>query len=228
MRKLIKLLYLLLPLSLSCSDSGNSSVPQLPLDPEGTVTHAAVTKNSRFNISLFDAPIYVDDTLGLYGDGMRFADLGECKGVGYIIEIPREGWAVKGKRLRERHGYVVSNVTSYGSTFAAMYVENIDSAGNIQIKTLSPIYGKHNSFAINTKYLSLPPHAGDTAVYIIHPTGYEVELANGEWLRAVPNVSFVNLTFDSIASGIERCDTLRFYNDKFGKVEIPVVQSGIL
>ncbi len=221
-----KLLIFLLPLACACSsDSGNSSVPQLPVDPAGTQTFKVVPGETAINIDIFDTAIFVDDTLGLYGDSLRFASVGMCKGVGYIIEIPRVGWHKSSASLRKGEGYIACNITDKGSTFASLYVESIDSLGVATVKSLVPLYGRFDRFAVNPKEFALTAEAGDTAAFIIHPTTYTASLASGEWVRLQPNVAYVSLTYDANTTDEERYDTLRLYNGYFETHEIPICQS---
>lgn len=228
MRKVfVKILFAMLPLSLACTDSGNSSVPELPVDPEGTVVHFLSPGRGNILPSDFCDAVFLNDTLGLYGENLRFAAVGECDGVGYISEIAREGWKPVGNQLREGCGYIACNIMEDGSLFAALYVDKIDSAGVVKVKSLSPIYGHYNRFAINVKHLSLPPLAGDTTVYIVHPSSYRVELSSAKVFSIQPNVSFVKIIYGDVAEGVVYRDTLRFSNGRFPTVEIPIVQSGI-
>ena len=223
---LSKLFILLLPLVCACSsDSGNSSVPQLPVDPVGTQTFKVVPGESSIKIDIFDATIFADDTLGLYGDNLRFVSLGQCKGVGYIIEIPRVGWQRNCNSLRAGEGYIACNITEEGSTFASLYVDAIDSLGVATVKSLVPLFGRFDRFAVNPKELFLTAESGDSTAFIIHPTTYTATLASGEWVRLQPNVAYVSLSYDENSTGEERYDTLRLYNGYFETHEIPIHQS---
>lgn len=227
MHKLFKkLLITLLPLVYACSsDSGNSSVPELPIDPEGTQTYRVVPGESTIMIDIFETTIFANDTLGLYGDNMRFASVGKCQGVGYIIEIPRVGWQQSSASLREGEGFVACNITDDGSTFASLYVESVDSLGIATVKSLVPLYGRFDRFAVNPKEFFLTAEAGDTAAFIIHPTTYTASLASGSWARLQPSVAYVSLLYDKNTTGEERYDTLRLYNGYFKTHEIPICQS---
>lgn len=221
-----RILLSLLPLSLACSsDSGNSSVPQLPVDPAGTQTYKVIPGESSIKIDIFDTVIFADDTLGLYGDNLRFVSVGQCKGVGYIIEIPRVGWQKRCNSLREGEGYVACNITEEGSTFASLYVQSVDSLGVATVKSLVPLYGRFDRFAVNPKEFQLTAEAGDTTAFIIHPTTYTATLASGSWAHLQPSVAFVSLSYDENTTGEERYDTLRLYNGYFETHEIPICQS---
>lgn len=227
MHKLFKkLLITLLPLVCACSsDSGNSSVPQLPVDPLGTQTFKVVPGGSSIKIDIFDTTIFADDTLGLYGENLRFVSVGQCKGVGYIIEIPRVGWQRICNSLRAGEGYIACNITDEGSTFASLYVDAIDSLGVATVKSLVPLFGRFDRFAVNPKEFTLTAEAGDTTAFIIHPTTYTATLASGEWARLQPSVAYVSLSYDENTTGVERYDTLQLYNGYFKTHEIPICQS---
>ncbi len=227
MYKLFKrLLITLLPLVCACSsDSGNSSVPQLPVDPVGTQTFKVVPGKSSIKIDIFDTTVFADDTLGLYGENLRFVSVGQCKGVGYIIEVPRVGWQRTCNALRVGEGYIACNITDEGSTFASLYVDAIDSLGVATVKSLVPLFGRFDRFAVNPKEFSLTAEGGDTAAFIIHPTTYTATLTSGEWARLQPNVAYVSLSYDENTTGVQRYDTLRLYNGYFETHEIPICQS---
>ncbi len=220
-----KFLIFLLPLSVACSsDSGNISVPEFPADPEGTQTHFLTPGVSTMRIDVFDADIFVDDTLALVGENMRFAQVGECKGVGYIIEIPRTGWQPRSVALRPGSGYVACNITEAGSTFAALYVDSVDVSGVATVKTLVPLFGRFDRFAINPKEFHLTAAEGDTTAFIIHPTTYEATLCSGSWVRLTPNVAYIRLAYDKNDTGCNRTDTLILSNGYFESHKIPIIQ----
>lgn len=220
-----KFLILLLPLSVACSsDSGNVSVPELPTDPAGTQTHRLHPGAQAMRIDIFDADIMADDSLRLCGEGVRFASVGACRGVGYIIEIPRTGWQRKSEPLREGCGYVACNIGAEGSTFAALYVDSISALGVATVKTLAPQFGRFDRFAVNPKEFYLTAAEGDTTLFIIHPTTYEARLTNGAWARLVPNVAFVKLYYDENNTRRPRTDTLILSNGYFQNLVIPIIQ----
>lgn len=220
-----KFIILLLPLSVACSsDSGNVSVPELPADPEGTQTHFLHPKGEALHIDIFDADIMVDDSLVLGGEDVRFASVGACRGVGYIIEIPRTGWQRKSEPLHAGCGYVACNIGVEGSTFAALYVDSISASGVATVKTLAPQFGRFDRFAVNPKEFYLTAAEGDTTLFIIHPTTYEASLTDGRWARIVPNVAFVKLYYDENNTRRPRTDTLILSNGYFQNLRIPIIQ----
>ena len=210
----------------SCSDSGNSGVPLDFSDPSDAVTHIVDSKgNSSLRIDLFDNLVYVDDTMGMSGIDMRFASYGVCNGIGYMQEIPREGWRYRSEQLQQGKGYFASNIFDEGCCIAAVYVDNTDSLGNLSVKTLAPLYGTFGRFAVNTKKLDLKSYSGDTAIYLIHPTTYNVNLKSGKWLSVKPNVTYIELFFDANDTGSERRDVLYLNNGIFDDIEITVMQA---
>lgn len=223
--KIIKYMLLsLLPLSLACSESGNSSVPEFPIDPDGTVIYTVQPGGGTVHADLFDNAIKVDDTLSMSGDNMRFASKGASMGVGYVRDIPREGWRRGSGRMRAGEAYVAAEISNDGTTFAALYVDAIDTLGRVRLKVLSPIYGRLDTFAVIPRRIVVDAEACDTTVYIVHPATYTAALSNGTWAKLTPNVSFMHLHFDENNTGKERCDTLHLSNELFPTLRIPILQ----
>lgn len=225
-KRLIFLIAILVSLlSVACSDSGDTNVPEFPEEPSDAVSHTVIPGYSSLHIDMFENPVYVDEALVLYGDNMRFVQYGECKGVGYINEIPREGWTLRSMPMRAGVGYLISELAADGCNMAALYVDSINSKGNAFVKTLSPQYGTFGRFAVNTKTINIGATQNDTLLYLIHPTTYTVALQNTEWMTALPNVTYIQLFFGNNDSGRERRNVIHLSNGVFDNVDIQVVQA---
>lgn len=209
----------------ACSDSGNNGIPVDVIDPSDAMEHNVVPGHSSFRISLFDNPVYVDDDMGLYGENIRFATYGECKGVGYVIDIPREGWSRRSERLKQGQGYMVAEITDNGCTIAALYVDNIDSNGAVTLKSLAPLYGTYGRFAVVPRQFNIGAFPVDTMLYLVHPTTYTVELKKGEWVMAVPGISTVQLKVNGNNTGVARRDVIHISNGIFDDADIQVIQA---
>lgn len=214
-----------MPLFVACSsDSGNSSIPEIPVDPAGTQYVSIAPSTSDIRIDVFEDAVSADDTLSLYGDNLRFASVGKCKGPGYIIEIPRTGWKQRSDALKAGEGYVACNVLDDGAIFAALYVDSLSCDGVAAVKCLVPVFGRYDRFAVNPKEFNLTAEKSDTAAFIIHPTTYTASLTSGEWAHITPNVAYVALMCDENLSGKVRYDTLILSNNYFETYRIPIIQ----
>lgn len=223
--KLYTFIFFVILFFAACSDSGNSSVPIDVVDPAVAVEHKVASGRSSLRISLFDNLVYIDDAMCMYGENMRFAAYGECKGVGYVIDIPREGWSSRSERLKQGLGYMVAEIAGDGCTVAALYVEKIDSTGTITLKSLAPVYGTFGRFAIVPQQFNVNAAPVDTILYMIHPTTYTVEFKKGEWGIVVPGVSTVQLKLNGNKGNAVRRDILHFSNGFYDDVDIPVIQT---
>lgn len=212
-------------LSVACSDNGDSHTIPLPIDPPDAVAHIVTPGQQAFHIDLFENPVSIDNALCAHGNNLRFAEYGTCNGVGYIREIPREGWTLHSTRLREGTGYIVAELCTDGCNIAAMYVDSISSNGKVYVKTLSPQYGTFGRFAVNTKKINIRATQNDTTLYLIHPTTYTAELQKGEWMTTAPNVTYIQLFFGNNNTGRERSDIIHLHNGIHDDVDIQVVQA---
>ncbi len=214
-------------LLVSCTDSGTSSVPDIPIDPAGTVARVMVPGGNGVSVDDVGHLLYIDEDMQLHGDSRYFCSVGDCKGIGYILDIPRSGWNVSSLPLGKGKGVVSAAVTDEGTLFTALYVDDIDSLGCVNLKAYYPLYGRGVRFSLSHNMLELPREAVDTVVVLTAPTTYRVELASGEWIRFVPHVSFVQLFIDENNTGAERRDTLRFSNGIFAEKTLPIVQTAL-
>lgn len=216
----------------ACKSDGNSNLPEIPDDPNGTRT----TILSRGALAVF-----LDDTGNgiklaangaLQGSNMYFTSSSKCDGLSYVTTIPLSDWKVgNSAMLKKCDGLVVASRMFDGVTFTRLYVDEVDEvSGEVILKSQFPFYGDVNSFYLNHKQLLLDNEAGDTIVVIKKPTTYNVELASGEWvsIKPYPYVAHVVLEFTENLTGGARYDTLIFSNAKLPEMRLPIVQSSHL
>ena len=215
-------------LVVSCSsDGGSGSVPEIPDEPEGTKT--SLLSRGGVSLSLDGSSNLV--TLGqdgrLTGENLFFAPSFRCDGISYVNAISGFSWDVKSDVLRSGDGLVMGDKLSDGAVFTRIYVSSVDSADNgVELKYQSPFYGSTDKFYLNHKSgLGLYRNAGDTTVVIIKPTSYNVELAQGEWIKATPHITYVRLEYKENKTRNFRADTLIFSNGVFEELRLPIVQS---
>ncbi len=217
--------YIFFLMLVACSSDGNSSVPDIPDDPDGTKV---------FMLSRGGADVFVDDTGNgleldddgrLQGDNVFFTSSKKCDGLSYVTSIPMSDWSVGSGVLGKGDGLVMGSKMFDGATFTRLFVEKVDTAsGDVTLKSQSPFYGGTDDFYLNHKRLLLFKDAGDTAVVLIKPTTYNVELASGQWVKVNPHITYVMLSFLENNTGGMRADTLIFSNGVLPEKRIPIVQ----
>ena len=210
----------------ACGSDGEGGAPDIPDEPDGV---------KRTILSSEGAPVYLDDTGNgvtlnadgtLQGENVFFAPAEKCDGISYVTRIKTSSWNVKSTPLREGYGFVMGSKMEDGATFTSVYVDDVDSiTGNVTLKSLSPFYGDVDKFYFNHKStLYLYREAGDTAVVMIKPASYNVELASGEWAAVKPHITYIRLNFIENKSGEPRTDTLIYTNGVFDEARVPIVQ----
>lgn len=212
-------------LFVACSKDGNSGVPDIPDDPDGS----KVTM-----LSLGGADVFLDDTGNgvrldddgrLQGDNVFFTSSVRCNGLSYVTSVPMSDWSVGSGVLGKGDGLVMGSRMFDGATFTRLFVESVDSvSGDVTLKSQSPFYGNTDAFYLNHKGLLLFKNAGDTTVVLIKPTTYNVELASGKWASVKPHITYVSLSFSENRTGRMRADTLIFSNGVLPEKRLPILQ----
>lgn len=213
-------------LLVACKSEGDTNIPEIPDDPNGTRT----TILSRGGSSLFP-----DDTGNamklaangtLQGDNLFFTSPRECIGLVYVSSIPLSDWrAGSSAVLKKGDGLVVGSRMFDGATFTRLFVDDVDDVtGDVTLKSQSPFYGNANDFYLNHKQLVLENEQGDTTIAIIIPTTYNVELASGEWASLNSYVAHVKLSYKENMTGSVRFDTLIFSNGILPEKRLPIAQ----
>ena len=209
----------------ACNKDGDSSIPDIPDDPEGS----EVTTLSRGGSVVFlddtGNGIGLDNIGRLQGENVFFTSSKSCDGLSYVTTIPMSDWNVNSGVLKRGNGLVMGSKMFDGATFTRLFVEDADSVtGEVTLKSQSPFYGNADAFYLNHKALLLDKNAGDTMVVIIKPTTYNVELASGEWASVKPHITYVSLNFQENRTGRMRADTLIFSNGILPEKRLPILQ----
>ena len=222
----------------ACKSDGNSNLPEIPDDPNGTRTTILSRGGSAVFLDDTDNGIKLAANGTLQGNNLFFTSPKKCDGLSYVTSIPLSDWkAGSSAVLKKSDGLIVASSSSMfdGVTFTRLYVDKVDEvSGDVTLKSQFPFYGGVNKFYLNhynnNKQLPLGDDAGDTIVVIIKPTTYNVELASGEWatIKPYPYGIHVVLEFTENLTGEARYDTLIFSNAKIHDVRLPIVQSSHL
>ena len=216
----------------ACKSDGNSNLPEIPDDPDGTRTTILSRGGSAVFLDDTDNGIKLAANGALQGNNISFTSSSKCDGLSYVTKIPLSDWkAGNSAELKKGDGLVVASRMFDGVTFTRLYVDKVDEiSGGVTLKSQSPFYGDVNSFYLNHKQLLLDNEAGDTIVVIKKPTTYNVELASGEWvsIKPYPYVAHVVLEFTENLTGEARYDTLIFSNAKLLDMRLPIVQPSYL
>lgn len=218
----------------ACKSDGNSNLPEIPDDPNGTRTTILSRGGSAVFLDDTDNGIKLAANGTLQGNNnVSFTSSSKCDGLSYVTKIPLSDWkAGSSAVLKKGDGLVVASRMFDGVTFTRLYVDKVDEvSGGVTLKSQFPFYGGVNSFYLNHKQLLLDNEAGDTIVVIKKPTTYNVELASGEWvsIKPYPYVAHVVLEFTENLTGEARYDTLIFSNAKLlFDMRLPIVQSSYL
>ena len=224
----------------ACKNDGNSNIPEIPDDPDGTRTTILSRGGSAVFLDDTDNGIKLAANGALQGNNMFFTSSSKCDGLFYVTKIPLSDWkAGSSAVLKKGDGLVVASRMFDGVTFTRLYVDKVDEvSGDVKIKSQAPFYGSTDKFYLNhpstfspyREGLLLYKDAGDTTVVIKNPTTYNVELASGEWvsIKPYPYVAHVVLEFTENLTGEARYDTLIFSNAKLLDMRLPIVQSSYL
>lgn len=210
----------------ACKRDGDSNIPEIPDDPNGTRTTI---------LSHGGTAVFLDDTGNglrlaangtLQGNNLFFTSSKKCDGLVYVASIPLSDWrAGNSAVLKKGEGLVVGSRMFDGATFTRLFVDDVDeTTGDVTLKSQSPFYGNVNDFYLNHKQLILKNEEGDTTVAIIKPTTYNVELASGEWASINPYVAHVKLSYKENMTGSVRFDTLIFSNGILPEKRLPITQ----
>ena len=218
----------LLFLIVSCgSDGGSGTIPDIPDEPEGTKSSLLLRDGQPLSLDGSSNLVSLDPDGRLTGENLFLAPAFRCNGISYVNAISGFSWGVKSDVLRGGYGMVMGSKLSDGAQFTRLYVVDVDSAdGGVELKYQSPFYGSADKFYLNHKGgLGLYKDAGDTTVVIIKPTTYNVELASGEWIKAVPHITYVRLEYKENKTRNFRTDTLIFSNGVVDDLRLPILQS---
>lgn len=210
----------------ACKSEGDSNIPEIPDDPNGTRTTI---------LSRGGSAVFLDDTGNamrlaadgaLQGSNLFFTSSKKCDGLVYVASIPLSDWrAGNSAVLKKGEGLVMGSRMFDGATFTRLFVDDVDeTTGDVTLKSQSPFYGNVNSFYLNHQQLLLKKEEGDTTVTIIKPTTYNVELASGEWATVSPHITHVKLSYSENMTGSVRFDTLIFSNGELLEKRLPIVQ----
>ena len=206
------------------SDSGSSSAPDIPDNPEGSKT-LVLEQGKSIHFDDTDNMIALDDRWRLNGDNLFFSTAGKRDGISYITRIPTAPWNKESDALQNGYGYIIGSKKEDGAVFTRLFVEKKDTAsGSVKTRIETPFFGDGEKFYFNHKALFLSIEQGDTTVVLTKPTSYNVALASGEWASITPHITYILLNFSENSSGDVRTDTLIFTNDRFDEARIPVIQ----
>lgn len=156
---------------------------QVP-DPEETRT-VSLYKADGHSIS----GIYVNDADKLTSNNdWQFVDLGEIKGLGNVISIPKDGWN-ETANVKLNHGYVAYNF-DYG--FLSLFVSNqaTDEMGTItgyQFKYLEDFSGRDEIPSFDVSEIGVG--AGGGSVFVSQTNGTVIPFtaeSDADWLTIIP------------------------------------------
>ena len=213
----------------ACSNDGNSTIPEIPDDPDGSKVTVLSRGCSRVFLDDTDNGIALDGDGRLQGDNVYFSSPQKCDGLSYVTAIPAfSEWKERSSVLVKGEGLVMGSKMSDGVTFTRLFVEAVDTlTGDVKIKSQAPFYGSTDNFYLNHRQLVLYKEAVDTTVVLIKPISYNVELASGKWASLRTHIAYVALNFSENRTGAVRRDTLIFSNGVFPDKIVPIFQLDI-
>jgi hypothetical protein len=213
----------------ACSNDGDSTIPEIPDDPDGSKVTMLSRGGSRIFLDDTDNGIALDSDGRLQGENVFFSSAQKCDGLSYVTTVPAfSEWKERSSVLKMGEGLVMGSKMPDGVTFTRIFVDAVDTlTGDVKIKSQSPFYGSTDNFYLNHRQLVLFKEAGDTNVVLIKPTSYNVELASGEWASLRTHIAYVALSFSANRTGAVRSDTLIFSNGIFRDKILPIFQLNI-